>query len=331
MARPSETLTKSTRICDLPLRDVKKRVKHYQNHLRLELKKKGIRFNPHIWVSDDWFCHDGIPGFAMPFYLFHPRLIAMEKTHIGLVEGATERHRLRLMRHELGHAIDNAFGLRKNKERQAVFGPSNKPYPRRYWPQKHSTRFVNYLGDAYAQSHPDEDFAETFAMWLDPESDWKKRYKNTQAYKKLLFMDQLMSSLIGKKPLLKNRFTVESALKDKRTLAEYYKKKYRHFKLNDFVGVDKIFTKTLAKKKRSKNRTLVHNYLVDHREKLVNQVSQITGEYKYLVNRVINITIKRAESQRWVASKGELMKISSRLIRRNLRTLKKQRLLDFYL
>jgi hypothetical protein len=331
MANPFPVFSKNLQIRDLPLTDSREQVAVYERRLAAELRRKGLKFTPHLWIADDWFCPDGVPGFAVPFYLFHPKLIAMEKAHIGVVEGVTERRRMRLMRHELGHAVDNAYGLRKNKQRQAMFGDSSKPYPRRYWPQKHSTRFVSYLGDAYAQSHPDEDFAETFAVWLDPQSQWRQRDKTTQAYKKLLFMDSLMKSLRGQAPILKNKFTVDSASKDTRTLAEYYKNKRLRFQLHHFVRVDQNIASMVRGESSLAKRIFVWNYLDHHRAKLIDQVAKSTGEYKYLINRVINITIKRAESQGSVATQGVLMKVSGRLIQKNLMTLKKRRLLDYYL
>ena len=114
---------------ELPLFDVEKRLFSYQSQLQKELKARGLHFDFHIWVSDEWFCPDGVPGFAVPFYLFNKKLMKIHKQETGLVEGRTDREILRLMRHELGHAIDNAFGLKKNKQRQLVFGTSKADYP----------------------------------------------------------------------------------------------------------------------------------------------------------------------------------------------------------
>ena len=43
-----------------------------------ELGEKGIRFRPHVWLSEEWFSPDGVPGIAIPFYLAHPRLIKLQ-------------------------------------------------------------------------------------------------------------------------------------------------------------------------------------------------------------------------------------------------------------
>ena len=83
---------------------------------------------------------------------------------------------MKILRHEAGHAIDNAYKLRQRRRRQQMFGPSYMQYPEYYTPKPYSKSFVLHLDSWYAQSHPDEDFAETFAVWLTPESDWRARY-----------------------------------------------------------------------------------------------------------------------------------------------------------
>ena len=107
-----------------------------------------------------------MPGVAIPFYLAHPRLERLERAYMLEVEGGTPEWCLRILRHEAGHAIDNAFKLRQRRRRQQVFGPSYKAYPEYYDPKPYSKSFVLHLDSWYAQSHPDEDFAETFAVWL---------------------------------------------------------------------------------------------------------------------------------------------------------------------
>ena len=86
-------------------------------------------FKPHFWLSDEWFSPDGVPGVAIPFYLAHPRLERLERAYMLEVEGGTPEWCLRILRHEAGHAIDNAYKLRQRRRRQQVFGPSYKAYP----------------------------------------------------------------------------------------------------------------------------------------------------------------------------------------------------------
>ena len=46
-----------------------------------------------------------------------------------------------------------------------------------YTPDPNSRAYVQHLDYWYAQSHPFEDYAETFAVWLRPSSRWKRRYE----------------------------------------------------------------------------------------------------------------------------------------------------------
>ena len=170
--------------------------------LDAELDQRGFRFRPYYWLSDDWFTPDDVPGIAIPFYLAHPRLMQLEQAQLLEVEGRTRAAGMRILRHEVGHAIDNAYRLRRRRRRrrQQLFGKSSVPYPEHYTPKPYSKRFVLHLDSWYAQSHPDEDFAETFAVWLNPRSVWMRRYADWPALKKLEYMDSLMRTVAPARP-----------------------------------------------------------------------------------------------------------------------------------
>src|SRR5712692_10191877 len=144
--------------------------------LYAELAARQLLFRPHVWLSNEWFTPDGVPGIAVPFYLAHPRLAKLELDQMLEVEGGTPEWCMRILRHETGHALDNAYRLRQRRRRQQLFGRSSREYPEHYVPRPYSKRFVLHLEPWYAQSHPDEDFAETFAVWLSPEAEWRQRY-----------------------------------------------------------------------------------------------------------------------------------------------------------
>ena len=136
-----------------------------------------------------------MPGIAIPFYLAHPRLAKLELAQMLEVEGGDPEACLRILRHEAGHAIDNAYALRRRPTRRRLFGNPAIEYPEYYTPKPYSKSFVQHLDHWYAQSHPDEDFAETFAVWLDPNSMWATRYAGWPAQRKLEYMDRLMREL----------------------------------------------------------------------------------------------------------------------------------------
>ena len=124
-------------------------------------------FRPHFWLSDEWFSPDGIPGIAIPFYLAHPRLARLELHQMLEVEGGTHEWCMKILRHEAGHAIENAYQAAPAGAGVASSSAARRePYPEYYTPRPYSKSFVIHLDAWYAQSHPDEDFAETFAVWL---------------------------------------------------------------------------------------------------------------------------------------------------------------------
>jgi len=220
----------ATNICDLDLSIRHSNIADLQSQLYAELANNNLRFKPAMWISTSWFSPYGVPGFAIPFYLLHPRLRELEEQYIGEVEGGTRESCMKLLRHEAGHAIDNAFHLRKSKRRQALFGLSGIPYPTRYKPDLRSNEFVKHLENSYAQAHPDEDWAETFAVWLDPKSKWRTRYKNSPALAKLELLDELVTGIARKRQIIHRVHEMESFRKCKIQVIDYLRAKRRKYR-----------------------------------------------------------------------------------------------------
>ena len=189
------------------------------------LERRGIRFKPHVWLSTEWFSPDGIPGIAVPFFAAHPRLAQIERRMHGEAEGGNRRWRRRILCHEAGHALDTAYGLRRRADWRAVFGRASKPYQRDYAARPASRRFVLHLGHWYAQSHPTEDFAETFAVWLQPRARWQREYAGWPALRKLEYMDQLMAEIAGTRARNHDRSVVAPLSANRRSLHGHY---HRH-------------------------------------------------------------------------------------------------------
>ena len=172
------------------------------HNLHEELEERSIRVRPHAWISSEWFSPESTPGIAFPFYLAHPRLMQLEKKKIIDVEGGTWWECMSILRHEAGHVLQHSYQLHRRRRWQQLFGPSSKRYPRYYRPNPASRNFVQHLRLWYAQSHPDEDFAETFAVWLRPRSKWRTRYAGWPALEKLEYVDELMAEIAMQRPLL---------------------------------------------------------------------------------------------------------------------------------
>jgi hypothetical protein len=326
-----------TPINRLPLDNVDNRLSYYKKKLMAELKLKSIHFDFHLWVSDEWFCPDGVPGFALPFYLFNKKLMAIQKQQMGYIEGSSEKRILMLMRHELGHAIDNAFALRRNKQRQFIFGSSKLAYPDSYSPQKYSTQFVKYLGEGYAQSHPDEDFAETFAYWLDPQKKWQSKKLSKIVKMKLEFMDGLIKSLEGKQPVLRNKFNIDSVYKNKLTLKNYYSQIQKQKKYNAFDKIDKILMDTFEQRSKKNNKTSSQLKFKVNQNFLKNRIniSQLSNQdsklHQYELHRALQKIAERVQRLGLKPNKEVFLKKSPSIINSNYRYLKENHLLKYYL
>lgn len=195
------------------------------------LKDKNIKWRPNYWPSNEWFSPDGIGGFAIPFTLYHPRLIRLEKKIVGFCEGESKKEFLKLICHETGHAIDNAYRLRLLKKRQKIFGLSSSDYPTSYKPNPNTDEYVSYLSDYYAQAHPDEDWAETFAVWLS-QPNWKSKYQNLNAILKLEYLDSVMAFVSEKEDFKIATNTVSHSKHETRTVEEVLINKRKSLKLN---------------------------------------------------------------------------------------------------
>ena len=281
------------RLCDLNLSIAGSTLQGRIEIVLKELQTLDLNFNPHFWISDEWFCADGIPGVAIPFYLAHPRLERLERSQLLEVEGGDEEWCLKILRHELGHAIENAYRLRLRKERKEIFGRSSEPYPEYYSPKPYSKSFVLHLDPWYAQSHPDEDFAETFAVWLTPNSQWSERYEGWPALKKLLYMDTLMHGLKGKPPPVSNTKELDPASKLKRTLREHYRLRKAKYGKEQPSFYDKdlrgVFS---ADEDFLKNPTAAS--LIRRRRRMIRAtVSRWTGAYQYTIDQVLDAIMQR--------------------------------------
>lgn len=198
--------------------------------LEAELRVKGLRFRPHAWLSTDFFSPDGVPGMALPFYLAHPRLMRLERAQSLGCEGQAEAECLRLLRHEAGHAFDTAYGLHRRPEWRRLFGKRSAPYLRSYQADPRSTDFVRYLPQWYAQSHPAEDFAECFALWLDPAGGRSGARLSALAREKLAWVDATLRGLGASKPLVEVREEFEAlhlGPQAAQSLAEHYRLRAR--------------------------------------------------------------------------------------------------------
>jgi hypothetical protein len=283
------------RLCDLPVKFSGTVLEERVERLHEELAERGLRFRPHVWLSEEWFCPDGVAGFAIPFYLAHPRLMKLERAQMLEVEGGTEKECLGIMRHEAGHALSNAFRLHHRRKWREHFGRFSEPYPNYYQPNPNSRDYVLHLGAWYAQAHPAEDFAETFAVWLAPASRWQKRYVSWPAMRKLRYVDELMSELEGKRPAAGGRGEVEPLSRITKTLREHYRKKRGHYSFQWPAYYDRDLKRTFSAEARHAAHQSAVSLLKRHRRELRHLVADVTGIHHYTVDQLLKSMIDRCK------------------------------------
>jgi hypothetical protein len=286
----------SLRFCDLKLTIEGTDLEQAIDKLYHELATRGIRFRPHCWLSQEWFSPDGIPGIAIPFYLAHRRLMSIERRYMREVEGGNRNWLMRILRHEAGHAIDSAYRLRRRRQWRDVFGPASLPYPDTYRPRPGSRRFVQHLGAWYAQAHPTEDFAETFAVWLKPNSAWRREYKGWPAYVKLEYIDGLTEEFGGANPPVTDRTRIEDIADESRTLRQHYEHKLARYRMPRRSGADELLLKLFTTAPRRASAPKAASVLRELRNPLRHQFVRTGAFSEYLVHQVVRLMIDRCES-----------------------------------
>jgi hypothetical protein len=273
--------------------------------LHEELKDRGIRLRPHAWVSSEWFSPDGKPGIAIPFYLTHPRLMKLEKKMMLDVEGGSWSECMSILRHEAGHTVQQAYQLHRRRRWQQLFGLSSKRYPLYYRPDPASRRYVQHLRLWYAQSHPDEDFAETFAVWLRPRSNWRTRYDGWPALKKLQYVDELMNEIAGQRPLITSRERVDPLHELSETLASHYQKKQAFYAFDPPKTYDRDLYRLFSADPKHREAPPASAFIRRHRAHVRKLVARWTGENQLTLDAVLDDMITRCRTHNLRAAGSE--------------------------
>jgi hypothetical protein len=287
------------RLCDLEVRLAGTWLEEVVEELHGELRRRGLRFRPHLWLSDEWFSPDRVPGFSVPFYLAHPRLMRLERTMMLEVEGGSREECLKIFRHECGHALQHAYALHRLGKWREHFGLSSAPYPEVYRPNPASRRFVQHLRLYYAQSHPDEDFAETFAVWLGTRrAAWRKRYADWPARRKLEYVDELMDELRQEPPPVRTRRRLDPLPRLRKTLRQHYTEKRERYVLSYPDIYDGELRKLFSDDPRHRQHELASRFLRRNRAEIRRLVARWTGEYQFTLDQVLTDMIGRCRELR---------------------------------
>jgi hypothetical protein len=293
------------RLCDMKLRVSDTKLHAHVKQLYSELEARELTLRPHVWFSSEWFSPDGIPGIAIPFYLAHPRLRKLEQKLMLQVEGGTRKQCMMILRHETGHAICSAFRLHRRKRWRELFGKASSPYPEFYEPEPFSRDYVVHLDWWYAQSHPMEDFAETFAAWINPRSRWHQVYRGWPALRKLEYVDDLMKELANQTPAVRSRAHIEPLKSMKSTLRQHYQQKRMQYmdEWPDFYDRDlmRIFSNSADHAKHPSATSFLRNSRAQVRE----LVAEWTGTHPYTVDQVLRDMNDRCKELKLRLSRSE--------------------------
>lgn len=190
-----------------------------------ELDRAKVKLRPKYYLSTEWGVPFGTVSMAIPFYLARPDLTEIHAEKVGVIEGFNRADILRYLRHEMGHVVSYAYRLYEREEWVNLFGSITQPYLEEYRPSPFSRRYVRHLPGWYAQKHPDEDWAETFAVWLTADRDWRKEYADwPSALGKLEYCDRVMRELRDKDPEVTAADPDEDVRTLPYTLDQFYQK-----------------------------------------------------------------------------------------------------------
>jgi hypothetical protein len=262
--------------------------------LHNELSQRSLVFHPSCHLGDEWFVPVGVPAIFIPFFLAHDRLRELERKIILEVEGETPEWFMKLIRHEAAHAYAYAYQVSRKRKWQRTFGlTSTEETPSFYRPRPYSRSYVVHLDDWYAQSHPDEDFAETFAVWLTPGLDWRQRYRGWKALQKLEYVDELMQSLAGMPPVHHPAYHAADYDCLNVKLKTYYARKRKLYEDSFPDFYDNDLRQLFPAAGDWTGRVKASAYLRQNRRPLMEAVCQWTNEKKYRVNQLLSRLIDR--------------------------------------
>ena len=284
------------RISDIGLAVKGSRVERLAAELYRELETRGVNFHPPVYLSDQWGCPDGTPLIGVPFYLADARLERIEAEMAGGVEDDFEA--MRYLRHEAGHALNYAFQLYDRPEWRSTFGSFAKPYRERYRADPFSRSHVRHILGWYAQKHPDEDFAETFAVWLTPDVDWRVQYAGWPALAKLEYVDRLMTEIAHETrdvpgpveddlPVEAMRYTVAAHYADEESMP-----------IEDDRQFDSDLRRIFLPEAEAPAGEAAAMFVHRHHREIVGRISYWTGEPASVVRSLINHVAARASALR---------------------------------
>ena len=270
-------------------------VERLAEQLYTELAARGLSFRPPVYLSDQWGCPEGIPLIGVPFYLADSRLGQIEDEEGGSLEDDADV--MRYLRHEAGHAFNYAYRLHEKPEWRAAFGAFSRPYRERYRVDPFSRDHVRHILGWYAQKHPDEDFAETFAVWLTPDSDWRREYAGWGAARKLEYIDRVMSEVGDEAPAVPAPTPDDLPVEAMHyTVAEHYAEALERLPLDDERQFDGDLRTIFGAATEAPAAESAGSFIRRHRREIVGRISYWTGEAATTVRELTDFLATRSDA-----------------------------------
>ncbi|MBI3097755.1 MAG: hypothetical protein HYY93_05830 [Planctomycetes bacterium] len=273
--------------------------------LRRDLRRSGIRLHPHFYLSDEYGCVEGTANIGIAFWDASEPLRRLVKSLRG--DWNTADDVMWLLRHETGHAFCYSYKLYQDREFRRLFRvkghffhtyPEHDRYLHRCNPW--SRDFVNPSGDHYAQKHPDDDFAETFAVWLDPHSHWRMTYAHKPgALRKLEYVNRVVADRGRAEPEVPSDRRALHLPVDEMTatVGEFLRASGRQFQRQAQTFFDRDLEEIFAARPRRRNGAhSAAEFIIDHGRLVVDRVVHWTGEREEVVRALLKKVKRRVET-----------------------------------
>jgi len=292
------------RISQLGLKLEGSPVERFVKKLYREVERKGLKhFRPPCYLTDEWGCPSGEPIIGIPFYLADAKLARLEDE----IDDVEDEREIRMyLRHEAGHAFNYAYKLYETAEWRELFGPFNRPYRERYRPVPFDRNFVRHIEGWYAQKHPDEDFAETFAVWLTPRSRWRARYRGWPAMRKLRYVDRAAHALRDSEPPVRLASTDITVEEMNMTVEEFFRANQGEIAPVEVALENDLPDFFVRKGRRRQGIRPAWEMVRELRIPLINKIEYWTGVHRGVVRALVDSIADAAERlQLYVETKTE--------------------------
>jgi hypothetical protein len=308
---PASAQLLQAKIKDLRLHLAGTRLEKFIAQLHEEMGKAGLSLRPECYLSDQWGCPSGVPVIGIPFYLADPNLLQIED---ALGAGAeTERDIMMYLRHEAGHAFNYAYKLYETDEWRKLFGDFGKPYLDAYKPHPFSRKYVAHLSGWYAQKHPDEDFAETFAVLITPNSNWAERYKGWGALKKLQYVQDVILKVGRTSPPVTLDERDVDVTEMEETVLDHYRQRALEEKIDLSIGEQLDQDLIALFEAEGVGNTNAETLLRAERQALIHAVTQYSGVSRAVVKSVLDHLLERVTAIKLTVHRDKAREYTTKL------------------